>query len=251
MEMNSCRITREAYRGPANRNIWVYDTKTKRYQQITQDEGQDIYPAWGANNTLFFLSARTGRYNIYSLQISNGSVKGSPKALTNYKDEGIRYFSLSAKSNRIVYERDMNLYLTDTKGGKGKALKIDVTKDYRFDPMEHKIFTSSVSGYDVSPNGKYMALTVRGEIFVMPEDKDKKRAIPIAGHPYREQDVNWLNDSTLLFISDRAGNRDIYLAHSAKGQDSDLYKVSKRKLYDSLRLLRKNRIWCFLRIVKN
>ncbi|RMD49530.1 MAG: peptidase S41, partial [Ignavibacteria bacterium] len=38
----ACRITREAYRGPANKNIWIYDTKEDKYIQITTDEGQDI-----------------------------------------------------------------------------------------------------------------------------------------------------------------------------------------------------------------
>ncbi|GAB5552786.1 MAG: S41 family peptidase [Saprospiraceae bacterium] len=226
MERGNCRYTREAYRGPANRNIWIYDTKTEKYTQVTMDEGQDILPSWGPNNSLYFLSARNGRYNLYTVTINNGAVNGKPKSLTNYKDEGIRYFDL--KGDNIVFEKDTKLYQMATKGGRAKSLNIDVTKDYRFDPQEMETFTSNVQEYDVSPNGKYMAMVIRGEIFIMPEDKDKKRAVSVAAHSHREQNVAWLNDSTLLFISDRNGNRDIFLAKAAEGQTGGLYKAFKQ-----------------------
>lgn len=226
MERGNCRYVREAYRGPANRNIWVYDTKTKKYIQITTDEGQDILPAWGSNNMLYFLSARKGRYNLQSISINDGVSSGKPKALTNYKDEGIRYFDI--QGNNIVFEKDTHFYKMSASGGRAQELKIDVTKDYRFDQQEYETFTSNVQEYDVSPNGKYMAMVIRGEIFIMPEDKDKKRAVQVAAHSHREQDIAWLNDSTLLFVSDRNGNRDIYLAKAAEGQAGGLYKAFKQ-----------------------
>lgn len=226
MERGNCRYVREAYRGPANRNIWVYDTKTEKYIQITTDEGQDVLPAWGSNNNLFFLSARGGRYNIYNITLNDGMVNGKPTSITNYKDEGIRYFDV--KGGNIVFEKDINVYSMSSKGGRAKELKIDVTKDYRFDPQAYETFTSNVQEYEVSPNGKYMAMVIRSEIFLMPEDKDKKRAVQVAAHTHREQNISWVNDSTLLFISDRNGNRDIYLARAAAGQTGGLYKAFKQ-----------------------
>lgn len=228
MERGNCRYVREAYRGPANRDIWIYDTQTKKYTQITTDDGQDILPGWGENNDLYFLSARNGRYNIYFVTINNGMASDQPKALTNYKDEGIRYFDIAG--SHIVFEKDTHIYQMTTSSRRAKQLDIDVTQDYRFDPKEYETYTSNVQEYSVSPNGKYMAMVIHGEIFIMPENKDKKRAVQVAGHSYREQDVAWLNDSTLLFISDRNGNRDIFLARAAQGQDSDLYKAFKQEV---------------------
>ena len=40
----SCRTSREAYKGPANRDIWVYNVAKETYHQITDFEGQDILP---------------------------------------------------------------------------------------------------------------------------------------------------------------------------------------------------------------
>ena len=43
----NCRIQREAYRGPANRNIWLYDIAKDAYMQLTTYDGNDFYPQWG------------------------------------------------------------------------------------------------------------------------------------------------------------------------------------------------------------
>lgn len=220
-ERGSCRIEREAYRGPANRNIWLYDTQTKEYTQLTEDEGQDIMPDWGPDNTIYFLSARDGRYNLHTMGIDGGK----PKAITNFKGEGIRDFDLSADGKKIVIERGVNIFTMDADGSKGELVKVQVTKDYRFDPEEKKTLSSDASEFALSPNGKYIAFALRGEIFVYPEDKDKKRANRITNHAARDQDIAWLNDSTLVFISDRNGNRDLYQATAAVEDSSDLFRA--------------------------
>lgn len=220
-ERGSCRVAREAYRGSANRNIWLYDTQTGTYTQLTEDEGQDIYPDWGPDNTLYFLSARQGRYNLYKMNITGGT----PEALTNFKDEGIRHFDLSADGKKIVIERGVNISTMDANGRNATAVEVMVTKDYRFDPEEKKTLSSDASEFALSPNGKYIAFSLRGELFVYPEDKDKKRANRITNHAARDQDVAWLNDSTLVFISDRAGNRDLFMATASAKDSSDLYRA--------------------------
>ena len=41
-----CRTAREDYRGPANREIWIYNTISKAYHRITDFDGNDFMPAW-------------------------------------------------------------------------------------------------------------------------------------------------------------------------------------------------------------
>lgn len=195
-----CRLSREAYRGPANRDIWLYDQQSKVYTQITTDEGQDHSPRWTKDGQLLFLSARGGRYNLYATSPKAGAEK---IALTNFSDWGIRHYSSSADGQQLVIEKGSEL-LRSTDGGKTfLALNIQVNEDYRFYPTESKTLSSGLSSYAVSPNGKYVALETRGEIFVKPNDKEKKRSPNISQHPYKDHSPAWLNDSTLLFISDR------------------------------------------------
>ena len=225
----NCRIAREAYTGPANRNVWLYDTQNDSYQQITTSDAQDVYADWGNDNTLYFLSAENGRYNIYQVGIdANGKKAGEAVALTNFTDEGIRYFDVSQNGQKIVFSRGMDIYTMNAQAGASpEKVNIQVTEDYRFDPIEHKTFTKEARDYAISPNGKYIALEIRGEIFVTPNDKDRKRTVQITKHAYRDQTPTWLNDSTLIFISDRNGNKDVFMAHSADTATKDLFKTFK------------------------
>jgi len=220
----NCRIAREAYVGPANRNIWTYHPKSDTYNQVTKYEGQDIKPIV-ADGAVYFLSARDGRYNIYRQDLNgSGAVKGSPQTLTNFTDEGITHFDV--KGNTIVFERAGAIYAMSVKAGsRSNKVNIQLTEDDRFDPIEHRQLTSGISEYALSPDEKQMAFIVRGELFVKLNDKDKKRSTQLTDHPFRDKDPLWVNDSTLLFASDRGGNFDLYRLTSSSDEPS-LYQRS-------------------------
>ncbi len=227
----NCRVDREAYRGPANRNIWIYDTQNKTYTQITDFEGQDIMPDWGAGNELFFLSAQNGRYNIYAVKINNGSAADAPKAITSFKDEGIRYFDVSANGQKIAFERLTGIFTMNADGrGRAQEVKVDLTGDYRFDPVEKMTMRSNAREYEISPSEKFVALGIRGDIYLMPEDPEKSRAASLDAHPARDEEITFLNDSTILFVSDRNGNNDIFMLRSADPNESGLYKTFKKEV---------------------
>lgn len=83
-------VARQAYTGSSNREIWIYDTKNKTYNKLALFETNDIVPQWGKNGLLYFLSSIDGAYNLYQIKISNeGKAEGSPKKLTQFKDESI------------------------------------------------------------------------------------------------------------------------------------------------------------------
>lgn len=226
----SCRTTREAYKGPANRDIWLYDTKTKSYQELTNFEGMDILPDWGSNNTLYYLSAKNGRYNIYAQEIANGKASGAARAVTNFTDEGIRYFDASIGGKLLIFEKGTSLYSIETGNYNSvKKLDIQVSNDFRFDPVEQKKLTKGGQDLALAPNGKYMAFSLRGEIFISPTDKEKKRSVQLSKHAYRDRNPQWLNDTTLIYLSDRNGNNDIFLVRSADANQSSLYQTLKIK----------------------
>lgn len=219
-------VARQDYRGSSNRDIWIYDTKNKTYNKLPGFATNDVFPQWGGNNTIYFLSSNEGAYNLYKLKIdANGKAAGNPEKLTNYKDESIRYFSISADGSAIVMEKEMGLYLMKTSSGSAKKIDITITADERFDATEQKTLSSGAESFAVSPNGKLFAFTVHGEVFIKEADKEKNRSINVSNHPYRDVEPVWLNDSTLLFSSDRAnGNFDLYLFRSADSTERNIFK---------------------------
>ena len=227
----SCRITRENYVGPANKEIWIYNINNDTYNKITDYEGQDIYPAWGDSRTVYYLSAKSGRYNIHKIKIDDsGNKTGSDEQVTNFTDDGIRYFGISTDGSTLVMERQTDLYIMKTAGGTPEKINIRIGADYRFDPLEHKTYSSDVTEYDVSPNGKYSAFVIRGELFVKENDKEKKNTVNISDNAYRDQQVVWLTDTTLIFVSDREGQYDLYFAKSSDEKEHNLLKSLKHNV---------------------
>ncbi|MEE9372896.1 MAG: S41 family peptidase [Saprospiraceae bacterium] len=229
-EKNSCRISREAYTGPANRDIWIYNTNTKQYHEISSDDHQDIYPNW-AGNDLFFLSARNGKYNIFKQAINlDGTANGAPMSITNFTDEGITHFDISLDGNIIVFERKGRIYKTIAKAtSEATELEFKLVEDDRYDEVEHMIITNRVSTFALSPNEKNMALSINGDIFIKKVDKEKKRTVKLTNHPFRDKEPQWINDNTLIFSSDRGGNFDLYVLNSID-REKDLYKSLKTKV---------------------
>lgn len=227
----SCRLEREAYRGPANRDIWVYHIKEDKYYQITTDEGNDFYPQWANNTTLYFQSGQSGTYNIHRVQIkSSGEKEGVASQVTGFSEMGIFSYSLSRNGKVAVMVQGDQLYRMDLPSGNPTPVKIDLKADYRFDPVELKTYTADVDISKPSPDGNYSLLEIRGEIFVKENGKENKRTVNLTNNPYRDRDPQWLTNERIVFVSDRNGQNDLYMLVSAVENEKNLFKSLKHKV---------------------
>ncbi|MFD1613895.1 S41 family peptidase [Gelatiniphilus marinus] len=227
----NCRIQREAYRGSANRDLWLYDIKNDKYTQLTTFDGNDFYPQWGNNNTIYFQSARSGKYNVHQLNISDAGTKEGPiKQVSAFKDMGLFSFHVSRNGNAIIMAQADKVFVMDTATKSQKEVNIDIASDYRFDPVERKTYSNRIGEIAVSPNGKYSALNIRGEIFLRENDKEKSRTVNVSNSSYRDRMATWVNDSTLIFISDRDGQNDLYVVTSDDKKESNLFKTLKHRV---------------------
>ncbi len=223
-EKGYCRVTREAYRGSAQRDIWIYDRRKNTYASITTYDGQDIVPKWGGGR-LYYLSAFSGHYNIYQQPLDGGRVSAEPQMITTYKDMGIRNFDVSDDGRWMVYEKGRKVYLMQSEHPEAaKELVIKLSADYHFDPEETKQFSNNIDDYALSPNGEFLVYSIHGELIITPSDKDKKRTKTLTQSAARDIKPAWLNDSTILFISDQNGNKDLFLMTKKKGQKDNLYR---------------------------
>ncbi|HLO79352.1 MAG TPA: S41 family peptidase [Chitinophagaceae bacterium] len=224
-------VFREDYRGPSNREIWIYDTQKKTYQKLDLFTTNDIMPQWADKRTLYFLSSDAGTYNLYRISIDeNGKQTGKPEQLTQFKDEAVRYFSISSDGSTVVFEKETDLFLMKPGKSSPQKINIQISADDRFDPTELKTFQNGATQYAVSPNGKMLAYVVRGEVFIKEADKEKSRSINASENSFRDMDPEWLSDSVLLFTSDRAdGNFDIYMVRSADTTERNVFKTLKHE----------------------
>ena len=219
------REYRKRYRGPANKDLWVYDTQNDTYRQLTDFKGNDMYPRFAGNDALYFISERDGSYNLYRSSFTkSGTLGNSPQQLTSFEDDGVRYFDISPETNRIVFERKTGLYTMNAQDGKAQPLPLNVSQDERFYTIEQESFSGDAEEFAVSPSGDFLAFVIEGEIFVKHNDPKKQRSVKVTDHPYRDRDVAFLNDSTLIFASDRDGQYELYTVQPSQKDKNDLFE---------------------------
>lgn len=207
---------KQGYEGPADRDVWLYDTERDVYTRITNYEGNDQRPVWTGPRTLAYISEESGTYNVHRQALTeDGQADGSSDRLTTYDGTGVRALSASADGEVIAFESETDVYVLE-EGEDPRRLDVSVPADYRFDPTEKTELTDGLRDYAVSPDGKQVALVLRGELFLMQNDTGSPRTTRLTDHAYRDRDVAWLSDSTLVFSSDRNdGQYDLYLLESA------------------------------------
>ena len=225
------RASKVGYRGPANKDLWLYDIEQDTYKELTRHDGNDMYPRFSDASNVYYLSEKNDVYNLYTSSLQNeDSFEDNARRVTGFKDDGIRYFDVSDDGSVIVAERKTGLYRIDASTGKADPIDIEVTRDNRFYETERNTKRNDADEYAVSPNEKWLGYVVRGELFITPNEKDQDRSRRLTNHSFRDRDIGFLNNETILFSSDRDGNYNLYALVSADPDQSNLFLSLKHKV---------------------
>ncbi|MBW7907006.1 MAG: PD40 domain-containing protein, partial [Phycisphaerae bacterium] len=216
---------RRGYRGTANHDLWVHDLAGGAFTRLTDWPGNDRDPAWDADGRgLYFLSDRGGDPNDDSEARPAGTVNvwyqpaagGAARPVTSFTGDDVRDFSISADGRRLALTRWDKVYVMDLPRGRPREIVISATGDTNRNPVSLERFTSNADEIAASPDGKEVALVVRGEIFVI-KTEEGKLTRRVTDSPARDRWVTWSPDGkALFFISDRDGQERVYRALSAE-----------------------------------
>ena len=203
---------RRGYRGSANREIWLRRADGS-LEAMTDFDGDDDHPLWVDADTLIFLSSRSGRKNLFRLDIGTGEVT----QLTSFDQTDVRFPRISADGSLVAFEVGEEIRLLRPSDGEQRRVAIEVAPDWSRPPVEERRARSGAEELVVSPDGKLAAFIVHGEVFVtgIRSKKDQQVAaaptVRVTRTPQREKDLLWHPDSKSLWVtSDRQGNDDIY-----------------------------------------
>ena len=120
------RWRRRHYRGPDNRQLWLYNIPTKKFTQLTTWKGNDGLPRWQSNSTLCYISDRKDKtYNIYKRNINKS--ENSATQLTFNTEKDIWTFDLAQANGTIIYKSWDRLYFL--KDGKSTPMNLTATQD--------------------------------------------------------------------------------------------------------------------------
>ncbi len=101
-----------------------------------------------------------------------------------------------------------------------------------FKTFDVKTFdNASPSNVDLSPDGRYIAYTLNGDIFLFAIDEN--REIPLVQHPANDKLLGWTPDGKhIFFASDRTGTWDGWLLQVAGGQAQGFPERVKQDIGD-------------------
>lgn len=201
---SSNQVARKRYKGPFNPEIQSYNPQTKTYKKHTNWEGKDFAVSIDKTGNIYFISDEAnGEYNLYTFD------KGKKTALTRFPTS-IKAPMVNANGGKVVFEKDYQIWLYDVAGKRSQKLDIKLLRNNILSADKDYQVRSNISNFDISPDGKKIAFTSRGEIFI--SDVDGKFIKQVnKKNAERAREVKWLNDNkTLLFNQTADGYLNLY-----------------------------------------
>lgn len=232
------------YRGGMADEIWIYDGR--KVEKITDNTAQDIFPMW-VGDEIYFASDRDMTMNLF---VYNTKTKATAK-VTSFDDYDVKFPSTNGRL--VVFEKGGYLYKLDPATKATEQIHITLGSDLVYARAERmNVGKKGRSSFSLSPDGKRMAITARGELFDVPVGKGITRNITKTPGS-NERSADWSPDGKYIaFIGDGTGETEVYLYDVAAGgepvqvtKDNDTYIRDLQWSPDSKHILytdRKNRI---------
>ena len=196
---------RKHHTSAVTRDIWVYDTETKEYAQLSSWEGENRSPVFDTNGEdFYYLSEESGSFNVHKSSLSN---PGSTTQITEFKYHPVRFLT-KADDGTLCFSYHGEIYTMST-SGQPEKVSISLGFDGRHTLDTTVKVNSEFTETSLSPNGKEFAYVFRGEIFVSSiEHGTTKR---ITNTPYQERSVSFSPDGkTLLYAGEVDNSWNVY-----------------------------------------
>ena len=204
------------YKGGMADDVWVYDPATQKVENVTNNVSQDVFPMW-IGEEIFFISDRDRTMNLF---VYNTVTKKTEK-VTNYSDYDIKF--PSTDGNVIVYEQGGYIFKFDPKTRKAEKISVTLDGENLYARVEMKNVADKMTAASLSPDGKRVAVTARGEVFNVPVEKGVTRNITRTSGA-NERGAKWSPDGKwIAYISDRTGETEVWL----QGEDGEPQQLTK------------------------
>jgi tricorn protease len=207
------------YRGGRTPDLWIYDLKANTAEQITKDPAMDYMPVW-IGDTIYFVSDRDAKRinNLYAYDVKSKQVR----ELTHHDTFDVFWPS---GDRRLVYENGGSIYLYDPAAAKSSRVPIRIEGDLPRTLPYFKNVAEDVETASISPSGKRVLLTARGELFSVPAEKGEIRNLTNSSG-VRETAGSWSPDGRwAVYLSDRTGEYEIWVRPAdGSGQERQITK---------------------------
>lgn len=203
--------------------IWIVRPgATPQYEQVrTMGSAWEAWPMWAPDGqTLYYMSDHGGNQNLWVARPG-----AEPEALTRFRTGRVLWPSISRDGRVIAFERDFGIWTYEPATRQVRELEITLRGAATVAGVERRVTTNEVQEYVLSPDGRKVAFTVRGEIFAAAA-REGGQATRVTRTAALETTLAWAPDSRrLAYASWRNGVLDLFLYDFTTGAETQLTRA--------------------------
>lgn len=206
---------RKHHTSSVTRDIFVYDAATRAHTRLSPFEGEDRAPVWGANDdAVLYLSERGGSFNVWRAPLDEPN---RPTRVTSHERHPVRFLS-SARDGTLAYSWNGELYVLPAGSTEPRKVAITLRSELQQQVLRNQELGREATEFAVSPDGREIALVIRGEVFVTATDYATTKRI--TNTPTQERSVSFSPDGRcLLYAAERDSSWDVRQSCIARDEE--------------------------------
>lgn len=197
------------HRGGDTPPIWIIDPVGKTLEKIPHVNASDSNPMWMGEDVAFISDRNDGAANLYLYDGHTHAVR----QLTHETVWDIR--NAGAYGHTVVYEVGGQLKSLDVASGQVTPIAINLQVQSIQARPQWKDASHAITEAHLSPTGKRVLITARGDVFSVPVKDGSTRNLT-ATSGVRESDALWSKDGQrVAYLSDEGGAQALLVRDAA------------------------------------
>jgi tricorn protease len=215
------------HRGGQTPPIWIIDPVAKVLEKIPHENASDSNPMWIGDQIAFISDRAQGSANLFLYDAHSHAVR----QLTHESPWDVR--NAGAYGDTVVYEAGGVLKSLNVGTGQIQSLPIHLAAQSLQARPQWKDVIKNISSAWLSPSGKRVLITARGDVFSVPAKDGSVRNLT-ATSGVRESDALWSKDGQrVAYLSDEGGVQAL-LVRDAAGLEKPVHHALGKMGYFTL-----------------
>lgn len=210
------------YKGGMADDIWLFDFKTKKTKQLTNNVAQDLFPMWHKGD-VYFASNRDRIMNLFVFRSESGNIE----KVTNFETYDVKFPSLG--TDGIIFENEGYLYIYRFADAQLEKLSIKIENDLNDVRNSYVDASKNIDNVAISPKGNRVVIAARGDIWSVPAKEGITYNLTQSPGAHDREPAWSPNGKYVAWISDMDGEDQIYVMENVQGAKPD--KITQNATY--------------------